>query len=67
MRQCPHFAFQLTHCGDIVLCAKASKRRNNHVMTRLNTFYALNQERKAIIHAGAGLAWDGLALQMIYI
>lgn len=36
-------------------------------MTRLNTFYALNQERKAIIHAGAGLAWDGLALQMIYI
>lgn len=36
-------------------------------MTRLNTFNVLKQEQKAIIHSGAGLAWDGLALQMIYI
>lgn len=35
-------------------------------MTRLNTFNALKQEQEAIIHSGAGLAWDGLALQMIY-
>lgn len=67
MRQCPGFAFQLTHLGDGVHCAKTSQRRNNHVMTRLNIFNALKQERKAIIHSRAGLAWDGLALQMIYI
>lgn len=67
MRQCPGFAFQLTRLGDGVLCAKTSKRRNNHVMTRLNTFNVLKQERKAIIHSRAGRAWDGLALQMIYI
>lgn len=50
-----------------MLYAKTSKRRNNHVMTRLNTFNAPKQERKAIIHSGAVQVWDSLALQMIYI
>lgn len=36
-------------------------------MTELNTFNALKQERKAIIHSGAGLPWDGLAQLLIYI
>lgn len=36
-------------------------------MTELNTFNALKQEEKAIIHSGTGLPWDGLAQQMIYL
>ena len=67
MRQCPGFAFQLTCLGDGAVCAKTCQRSNNHIMTRLNVFNVLKQERKAIIHSRAGLAWDGLALQMIYI
>lgn len=61
------FASQLPRLAGCALCARTSQGRNDHVMTRLDTLSALAQERKAVIHSGAGLVWDDLALRMIYI